>query len=63
LLVDLRVLEVEMVADSIYMAQRLENYDRTGELKSAIHYDSIVMNSGLDPALFLREEETIDASS
>jgi outer membrane lipoprotein-sorting protein len=60
LLVELRILEVEEVADSTYMARRLQTYDETGELKSTIHYDSIVVNSGLDPTLFVRMEEPVD---
>ncbi|TFH06474.1 MAG: outer membrane lipoprotein-sorting protein [Candidatus Atribacteria bacterium] len=57
LLVELRILEVEEVADSTYMARMLQTYDETGELKSTIHYDSITVNSGLDPTLFVRIEE------
>jgi len=60
LLVELRILEVEQIRESIYMARTLETYDETGELRSAIHYDSIVVNSGLDRDLFVRTEEAAD---
>ncbi|MBE0634406.1 outer membrane lipoprotein-sorting protein, partial [Candidatus Bipolaricaulota bacterium] len=60
LLVELRILEVELIGESLYMARTLETYDETGELRSAIHYDSIMVNSGLDPELFVREEEAAD---
>ena len=60
LLVELHILEVEQIGESIYMARTLETYDETGELRSAIHYDSIVVNSGLDPELFVRMEEAAD---
>jgi len=60
LLVELRILEVEEIAESIYLARTMETYDETGELRSAIHYDSIIVNSGLVPELFVRMEETGD---
>jgi outer membrane lipoprotein-sorting protein len=60
LLVELRILEVERIGELIYMARTMETYDETGELRSAIHYDSIVVNSGLDPELFVRTEEVAD---
>jgi len=60
LLVELRILEVVEVVESVFMAQRLENYDELGELKSTIHYDSITVNSGLDPEMFVRAEELAD---
>lgn len=60
LLVELRILEVEQIGESIYMARTLETYDETGELRSTIHYDSIVVNSGLDPELFVRMEKAAD---
>lgn len=58
LLVELRILEVEEIAESIYLARTLETYDETGELRSVIHYDSIIVNSRLVPELFVRMEET-----
>jgi len=60
LLVELRILEVEEIAESVYMARTLQTYDETGELKSTIHYDSIAVNRGLDPELFVRTEEPVD---
>jgi outer membrane lipoprotein-sorting protein len=60
LLVELRILEVEEIAESIYLARTMETYDETGELRSSIHYDSIIVNSGLVPELFVRMEETGD---
>jgi len=60
LLVEVHILEVEWVVESTYLARTLETYDETGELKSVIHYDSLAVNSGLDPALFVRTEETAD---
>ena len=60
LLVELRILEVEQIDGVIYLARAMETYDETGELRSAIHYDSIVVNSGLDPELFVRTEEAVD---
>jgi outer membrane lipoprotein-sorting protein len=63
LLVELRIQEVVELAESVFMATALENYDEMGELKSVIHYDSILVGSGLDPELFIRAEEAPDASS
>ncbi len=60
LLVDLHILEVEEIADGTYLARTLETYDEIGELKSVIHYDSLVVNGGLDPALFVRTEAAED---
>ena len=60
LLVELCIIEVEQVAESTYLARTLETYDETGELKSVIHYDSLTVNGGLDPALFVRTEESED---
>lgn len=60
LLVELRILEVEQMAESIYLARTLETYDETGELKSVIHYDTVAVNSALDPELFVRMEESAD---
>ena len=60
LLVELRILEVEEIDGVIYLARAMETYDETGELRSAIHYDSIAVNSELDPELFVRTEETAD---
>jgi len=60
LLVEVRILEVEQVVESTYLARTLETYDETGELRSVIHYDSLAVNGGLDPALFVRTEETAD---
>ena len=60
LLVEVHILEVEQVAESTYLARKLETHDETAELKSVIHYDSLEVNSGLDPALFVRTEETAD---
>jgi outer membrane lipoprotein-sorting protein len=52
LLVELRILDVEQVAESTYLARTMETYDETGARKSVIHYDSLVVNGGLDPVLF-----------
>jgi len=60
LLAELRILEVEEITESVYMARTLQTYDETGELKSVIHYDSVLVNSGLDPELFVRTEEAAD---
>lgn len=60
LLVDLHVLDVEQVAESTYIARTMETYDETGELKSVIRYDSLTVNGGLDPALFVRSTEAAD---
>ena len=60
LLVEVHILEVEQVAESTCLARTLETYDETGELRSVIHYDSLAVNGGLDPALFVRTEETAD---
>ena len=55
LLVELRILEIEQVAESTYLARTMKTYDETGELQSVIHYDELIANGGLDPALFERE--------
>jgi len=60
LLVEVRILEVEQVAESSYLARTLETYDETGELRSVIRYDELTVNGGLDPALFARTEEPAD---
>ena len=60
LLVELRILGVEQLEGVIYLARTMETYDEAGELQSAIHYDSVAVNSGLDPELFERVEEAGD---
>jgi len=60
LLVELRILEVEQLEGVIYLARSMETYDEYGELRSTIHYDSVSINSGLEPALFERVEVTSD---
>ncbi len=57
LLVDVRILDVEDVADGAFIARRLETYDEAGALKSVILYDSVAINQGLDPSLFAVPEE------
>jgi outer membrane lipoprotein-sorting protein len=57
LLVELRILDVEEVASATYLARTMETYDDVGERKSVIHYDSLTVNSGLDPTLFALPEE------
>jgi outer membrane lipoprotein-sorting protein len=52
LLVDGRLLEIDVVDGVAPLAQRIETYDETGALKNVIQYDSLVLNGGLDPALF-----------
>jgi len=64
LLVELRILEIEQVDDSTYLARTMQTYDEAGELQSVIHYDELTVNGGLDPSLFERgaqTEETGDA--
>jgi outer membrane lipoprotein-sorting protein len=53
LLVDVRILDVEEIADGVFVARRLETYDETGTLRNVILYDSVAINQGLDPALFV----------
>ncbi|MBN1859010.1 outer membrane lipoprotein-sorting protein [Candidatus Bipolaricaulota bacterium] len=60
LLVELRILDVELVADSTYLARTMATYDETGERKSVIHYETLVVNGGLDPTLFARTPEDGD---
>ncbi len=60
LLVELRILDVEPVTESTYLARTMETYDGTGERKSVIHYDSLTVNGGLDPALFVPPTEASD---
>ena len=60
LLVELRILEIEQIDGVIYLARAMETYDESGELKSIIHYDSVAVNSGLDPTWFDRTEEADD---
>ena len=52
LLVSVRLLEVEEVADGSYVARRFETYDEEGVLKSVIHYEDVRVNSGLASSLF-----------
>ncbi|MCX6100192.1 MAG: outer membrane lipoprotein-sorting protein [Candidatus Bipolaricaulota bacterium] len=52
LLVDARVLDVEEIAPSVFVARRVETYDEAGILKNTIVYDSVTINQGLDPGLF-----------
>ena len=60
LLVELRILEVEQLDGVIYLARTMETYDESGELRTTIHYDSVFVNSGIEPALFERSEVTSD---
>ncbi len=57
LLVDARVLDVEEIAPSVFVARRVETYDEAGILKNTIVYDSVTINQGLDPGLFAVPEE------
>ncbi|MBU1049955.1 outer membrane lipoprotein-sorting protein, partial [Candidatus Bipolaricaulota bacterium] len=57
LLVELRILEVELIDGVIQLARTMETYDESGELRSVIRYDSVIVNSGLVPSLFDRIEE------
>jgi outer membrane lipoprotein-sorting protein len=57
LLVDARVLDVEEIADGVFVARRLETYDEAGTLKNTVVYDVVTINQGLDPALFAVPEE------
>jgi len=57
LLVDLHILEVEEVADGTYLARLMETYDEDGVLASVIRYEELVVDGGLDPALFEHSEE------
>jgi len=57
LLIDTRVLDVEEIADGVFVARRLETYDEVGALRSVILYDSVAINQGLDPSLFSVPEE------
>ncbi|MCX6092311.1 MAG: outer membrane lipoprotein-sorting protein, partial [Candidatus Bipolaricaulota bacterium] len=57
LLVDARVLDVEEIAPSVFVARRVEMYDEAGILKNTIVYDSVTINQGLDPELFAVPEE------
>lgn len=57
LLVELRILDIEQVGKSTYLARTMETYDKNGRLKSVIHYDELTVNGGLDPALFERPTE------
>jgi outer membrane lipoprotein-sorting protein len=54
LLIELRIFDIERVAESTYLARTMETYDEAGVLRSAIHYDELVVNSGLDSVLFER---------
>jgi len=60
LLVELRILEVELIDGVIQLARTMETYDESGELRSVIRYDSVIVNSGLVPSLFDRIEEAAD---
>ena len=57
LLVDVRFLNIEKVADGVFVPRRLETYDDAGVLKNVIAYDSVTINQGLDPTLFSVPEE------
>jgi outer membrane lipoprotein-sorting protein len=57
LLIDARVLDVEEIAPSVFVARRVETYDEAGILKNTIVYDSVTINQGLDPGLFAVPEE------
>ncbi len=57
LLVDVRILDVEEIADGVYIARRVETYDEAGALRNTIVYDSVTVNRGLDPTLFAVPEE------
>ncbi len=60
LLVELHILDVERVAESAYLARTMITYDETGEQKSIIRYDTLTVDSGLDPSLFVPEPEVLD---
>ena len=57
LLVELRISDIEQVAESTYLARTMETYDEAGVLQSVIHYDELIVNDGLDPALFERDPQ------
>jgi outer membrane lipoprotein-sorting protein len=56
LIVDVRVFDVEETVDGVFVARRIETYDEFGALRNVIRYDSISVNQGLDPDLFLVPE-------
>ncbi len=58
LLVETRFSDVEKVDDTLYLARTMKAYDENGDLQNVVHYDSITINSGLDPSLFVHVEET-----
>jgi len=60
LLVELRILDIEQMGKSTYLARTMETYDENGRLKTTIHYDELTVNGGLDPALFERPSEAED---
>ena len=60
LLVELRILDVELVAEATYLARDMAAYDETGERKSVIHYETLTVDGGLDPALFVAAQEGAD---
>ncbi len=57
LLVDVRILDIEEVAEGVFAARRLETYDEAGTLRNTIVYESVAVNQGLDPSLFTAPEE------
>ncbi len=57
LLIDARILDVEQIADGVFVARRIETYDEAGTLLNTIVYDSVTINQGLDPALFAVPKE------
>jgi outer membrane lipoprotein-sorting protein len=59
-LVEVRILDVEQVADGAFIARQLETYDADGALASVVHYDTIVVNQGVDLHLFDAPTESTD---
>ena len=60
LLVELRILDIERVASSTYLARTMQTYDEEGELVSVVHYEDLAVNRGLDSSLFERPAEATD---
>jgi outer membrane lipoprotein-sorting protein len=58
LLVETRLSDVERIGDTLFLARTAKAYDENGELQNVVHYDSITINSGLDPDLFVHVDET-----
>lgn len=57
LLVDARLAEASFVDEIAFLPLRIEGYDADGTLQNVILYESIVLNQGLDEAIFAPPEE------